>query len=674
MRPDTGARGAGRRRERAEHVQVTIDRIMPRLSGPSRIKPILLALLCAATLYPACSDDFPVDTGQQRSVKDRSCNDFSDYLYTASLTVTPGTAGAVAVVGDLLYVANGSAGLQIIDVGNPSAPVLRGATATVEPALDVAVVANTAYVTIGGAGLAAVDVGDSDAPSVAGGVDTPGVLRGVSLSDSVAYAADDVMGLILFDISERATPSPLSVDNTPGGAVDVAVSGPLAYVADNVIGLRVVNVSDPTAPWLVNWVPISGAGRGVAISGEYAFIADGDNGLHVVDISSPGEEVITGQLATSVGAVDVAVDGDVAFLTLGFSGLLVIDMAIPETPTVVNSVASSGHSGGLAASDGFVYVAESNGGLRVINAVNPDPVPVLATLEAVEGQTVALVDSDAGMVIGVAPGTELFGIQREGSLLLKTGSAVVPDVVTDLVVRNGFAYLAEGQGGLEIFDVSEPGSFFSLGHIPYDGNVIDLDVVGEVVYFATGGTIFGIYEKDSETAAEFRIASGITTAVGVSDNVAYVANYNMQMHMVDVRDPAFPAGLGLIPVIEGSGEDIVVGSGVIYVITSDKFGRAKNGVAIYDTQIPQLPRPVSFLQLPSEPVEAALSGSMLYVALGDNGLEVIDVSDPTSPVRYGEVSATDFTSGITVTGGIAFIAGGAEGLRAVPGQECPPSH
>jgi hypothetical protein len=672
-RPDMRPRPAGRRRERAKRARVSTNQIMLEFSRIKRIKPILLVLLGAATLYPACSDDLPVSTGEQPSLKDQTCYDFANYLYTASLTVTPGAAGAVAVAGDLLYVADGNSGLQVIDVEDLTAPVLRGAVTTAQQALDVDVAGNAAYVAIGRAGLVVVDVGDPDAPEITGGVDTPGSVSGICVSETVAYVADDVVGLMLFDVSDPDSPSPLGVDNTTGRAVDVAVTSALAYVADEVIGLRVVNVNDPMTPWLVNAVPIPGTSSGVAVAGGYAYIADANSGLRIVDISSPGAEVIVGSLDTSIGAVDVAVDDGVAFLTLGVSGLLVLDVTNPEVPTAVNSVASSDRSVGLAAANGYAYVAEVNGGLRVVNAVNPDPVPVLARLEVTEGQTVALVDTDAKTVIGVEPGKELFGIQREGSLLLREGSAVVPDVVADLVVRNGFAYLAEGMDGLEVFDVSDPGSFSSLGHIPYDGNVIDLDVVGEVVYFATDGTYLGIYETGSETLTEFRIAYGITSAVGVNGNVAYVASRNRQMNMVDVSNPNLPVGLGLLPVIEGSGEDIIVGSGVIYIITSNKFGGATNGVAIYDTYIPQLPRPTSFLRLPGQPVEATLSGNVLYVALGNNGLVVIDVSDPLNPARVGEVSAMDATSGVAVTGGVAFIAGGADGLRAVPGQACPPS-
>jgi hypothetical protein len=677
-RPDMSHRSADRLPRAVTHLTgktrpyVAARRVEPEKTTASRLAPVLLALLCATALYSACSDDLPVGADQQPSLKDRSCHDFGDYLHTESLTGTPGTANALVLAGDLAYVADGANGVQVIDVGDPSAPVLRGAVTTDQPALDIDIADTLACVAVGLAGLLTVDVGDPDAPVIVGGVDTPGRVRGVSVLDSLVYSADDVVGLMLFAIRDGDSPFPLGVDNTSGRAVDVVVSGALAYVADEVIGLRVVNVSDPAVPWLVNAVPVSGISSRVTVSGGYAYVADADDGLHVVDISTPGAEAVVGSVDIPVGAVDVSIDRNIAFVGSRKPGLLVIDVADPEAPVVVNTAASADRPAGVSAYRGYVYVAESNSGFRVVNVVNPEPAPILARLAEGAAQTVTRVDADATTVIAVEPGVGLFGVEQDDPLLLSVGSAVVPDVVLDLVVKNGLAFVAEGVDGLEIFDVGDPVSFSSLGHIPYNGSVVALDVVGDVVYFANGGTTFGIYVRGAETTTEFWIPTDATTAVGVDGDVAYVASRGRQIRIVDVADPAEPHGLGFVNVIEGSGEDILVGTGFIYVITSNKSGGAKNGVAVYSTQFPALPQPTSFLPLPGIPVEAALSHNTLYVALGNAGLAVIDISQPTRPTVIGEASSQDTASGVALTGGVVFIADGAGGLRTIPGQECPP--
>jgi len=64
-----------------------------------------------------------------------------------------GDARGVAVLGDWAYVANGYAGLRVIDVSNPANPQIIGSVYTSGHAWDAAVIGDRAYVTVGGNGL-----------------------------------------------------------------------------------------------------------------------------------------------------------------------------------------------------------------------------------------------------------------------------------------------------------------------------------------------------------------------------------------------------------------------------------------------------------------------------------------------------------------------------------------
>jgi hypothetical protein len=52
---------------------------------------------------------------------------------------TTGTAWATQVVGNLAYVADGSSGLEILDISKPSAPILKGHYTTASDAYSVQV-------------------------------------------------------------------------------------------------------------------------------------------------------------------------------------------------------------------------------------------------------------------------------------------------------------------------------------------------------------------------------------------------------------------------------------------------------------------------------------------------------------------------------------------------------
>jgi hypothetical protein len=99
------------------------------------------------------------------------------------------------VVGSLVYVADGDAGLQVIDVSNPANPVRVGGYYTGGYASGVQVVGNLAYVANGSAGLQVIYVGNPANPVRVSGYDTSGSATSVQIVGNLAYVADGSWGL-----------------------------------------------------------------------------------------------------------------------------------------------------------------------------------------------------------------------------------------------------------------------------------------------------------------------------------------------------------------------------------------------------------------------------------------------------------------------------------------------
>ena len=128
----------------------------------------------------------------------------------------PGDTRGLDVAGNLAVVARLAAGVQMVDVSNPAAPVLRGAVATRPPAFygaasgasDVVIRDQLAYVTDGGrnnlGGLRVIDLHDPANPAV---VDSSGDafgLNSLALDDQFALTADYyfVNAVPIFDVGQ----------------------------------------------------------------------------------------------------------------------------------------------------------------------------------------------------------------------------------------------------------------------------------------------------------------------------------------------------------------------------------------------------------------------------------------------------------------------------------------
>ncbi len=84
---------------------------------------------------------------------------------------TPGLADGVAVAGDHAFVADGTSGLQVIDISDPTNPTLAGTYDTPGNARRVAVAGNHAFVADGDVGLQVIDITDPTSPALAGTYD-----------------------------------------------------------------------------------------------------------------------------------------------------------------------------------------------------------------------------------------------------------------------------------------------------------------------------------------------------------------------------------------------------------------------------------------------------------------------------------------------------------------------
>jgi len=278
---------------------------------------------------------------------------------------TPSYATGVALAGDYAYVADNASGLQVVDISDPTNPVLAGNYDTPNYAHDVAIAGDYAFVADRDSGLQIIDVSDPTNPSWAGGYDAPTYIYGVTLAGNRAYLAAHDGGLVVLDISDPTNPVWVGSYDTSGYSQDVAIAGDYAYVADGSSGLQVIDISDPANPVSVGSHDTPGYANAVVISGDYAYVSDSSGGLQVVDINDPTTPVLAGSCGTTNDASGVAVAGDRAYLAVGSAGLQVVDISDPADPVSAGIHDTQSFAYGVAAEGDHAYLANGGAGFYV---------------------------------------------------------------------------------------------------------------------------------------------------------------------------------------------------------------------------------------------------------------------------------------------------------------------
>ena len=260
--------------------------------------------------------------------------------------------------------ADGTVGLQIIDISNPANPTLIGTYNTSGAAYSVAVSGRYAYVVDYASGLQIIDISNPATPTLTGTYDTSGNALGIAVSGRYAYVADDASGLQIIDISNPATPTLTGTYDTSDYSSGIAVSGRYAYVADGGSGLQIIDISNPASPTLVGAYDTADYATGVTISGRYAYVTDGDLGLNVININ--GSE-FSSLFAGALGTSQLAIDTD---FTAGSNGIIrgglnvghdaMIGGVLTITGTASSSLLSSGTHTALAVLSGRVAIGTTS--------------------------------------------------------------------------------------------------------------------------------------------------------------------------------------------------------------------------------------------------------------------------------------------------------------------------
>ncbi|MCX6641736.1 MAG: hypothetical protein NTW14_14820 [bacterium] len=247
------------------------------------------------------------------------------------LDLSSGVANRVAISGNLAYVADGSAGLRIIDVSNPEIPV---------------------------------EIGN---------LDTPGDAHGIAVSGSYAYVADQFSGLRIINVSNPAAPVETGYFDTPGEAFDVTVRDNYAYVADAGSGLRIIDVSNPASPQETGFCTASdlSMARDVAVSGSYAYVASRIHGMVIVNISDPAAPIVTGSFGDPLDAFEVAVSEPYAYVADYMHEVWIVNVHQPSFPIGIAGIETNGYPRGIALSGSEVYVAGGYQGIQILDVANP---------------------------------------------------------------------------------------------------------------------------------------------------------------------------------------------------------------------------------------------------------------------------------------------------------------
>ncbi len=607
-----------------------------------------------------------------------------------------GESLAAAVSGDVAYAGTGLS-LVTVDVTLSASPTRIGQVVLPGIVRCVAVSGAFAYVTVtdgSSAHLEVVDVSDPASPMRVGGCPVGGTA--VAVSGSHVYVAAGSSGLEVVDVSDPTSPMPVGARDTGGNAVELAVSGDYAYVAnsDSGGGLYVMDVSDPAFPVLVGAYPLSWHQlHGVAISGQYAYIVESDytgGRLHVIDVATPAQPVAAGQRQIAGPRPHgVAVVGSYAYVVAQSPSLEVLDVSIPTSPVPLGSC-SVGDAYAVAVSGNYAYVASKSAGLQVI-AVSDPAAPVRAG-EVVSGDvgTVAVSGNYAYVARGGVQGFQVLDISDSARPARVGGCDTVGDPRRSATSGNYVCLLAfSGESSLlQVVDVSDPTSPVAMGWCWTGGDsAADVAATGGYAYLAQnwwdgeeGLGVVDISDPASPVPVGRYATNGFATGVAVAGDYAYLSAGDGGLEVIDVSDPVLPIRVGQ-SATSGSADSVAISGSYAYLTSTlgmldslsriEAIGISNSGLEVIDISNPISPVNVGQSEAVGTAFAVASSTthawvvSSAFVGFVQSGVEVFDIANPAFPVRIGGYTTAGNAADVAALSDHAYLADGEGGLAVL---------
>lgn len=574
---------------------------------------------------------------------------------------TDGYAGGVAADGTRVFVADGYLGLTVLRETPGVGLQYKGKRASMDDG-PCAVDATGDYVLMadGAAGLQVIDAFDPTNPVMVGWVDTPDYARAVVSGGGYAYVVDGASGLQVISINNPSNPAVVGSVDTPGRAQDVVVDGGFAFVADDSSGLRVVDVSNPQNPVSVGFYDTPFCAHGVSVAEGYAYVADGLS-LMVFDVHVPSNPVPIGSISPSVDILDVCVTGGFAYVACGWDGLKVINVQNPSNPVQVGAYDTYDHATDIHVSGSYVVVSDwvGNPGLWMFDISNPSkPLPA-AALDTPGGVLGAALKGNRLYVADCGNGLLVLETIVPGACILKEGGAE-PAMARGVTRDGDVAWVAAGTHGVIAVNVADPAVPQRLGMIDTDGDAERVRILGSQAYVADGDA--GMQVLDVSNPAAPAQIGGFPTAYAVRDlsvsgdsvYLSFDAWYS-SFEVLSVSDPSNPVS---ICSYHGTGiEGSEALAGFLYAAAG------AGGLCIFNTADPSDPTQIGSVDTPGYARDVSLWNGHAYVADDYGGLRVIAVSNPSNPVPVGAGAMNgDAAVSVHATGDYAYVAHSFSGL------------
>jgi len=468
-------------------------------------------------------------------------------------------------------------------------------------------------------------------------------VHGDTVNDLLCFGSG--AGVLVFDISNPSSPVRLSQIAVNGLIMQVYMRDSLLFVSNYGNGIEVFDLANPSSPVKISQISVPA--RDFCLRDTFAYCVAEDS-LRIVNIADLGNPYT------------ISISGNYVY-TGGRWKLSAINVANPQSPQVVSYLPAWVYT--LTADGNHLYCVLHTGGFTIYNISNPSNIWQESQLSTVGGVDIYKLG---------------YFVYMPGFVVVDVSDPINPSVVGDTSLpvyaqavwvndNFGYAYVANDYVGLTPVNINNPTSPIASASIYGADDSRDVFVQGDYAYVSNlrkGLKILDIVNPSSPFEVGEYDTAGISydlEALWIRDSIAYLSvGWPLQFRTININNPSVPTFIGEC-ILLNIGADMIVRDSLAYALGS---GRILQIVKIADPSSPDT-FPRYYLPDFTSARAICLQDTFAYVADGDSGLRILNISNPAAPFEAGHFLTSDAIYGVYVRDSLAYLAALGAGLRIV---------
>jgi len=501
--------------------------------------------------------------------------------------------------------------------------------------------------------------------------------------------------LKIFDISDPANPYLAATESYPNAsAFRLEAAGGRMYVSVIGRGVLIYDSSDPSDPVLIGEYPEINTVNDMSEAGDFLYILVQSVGLKVLDVSDPSNIQVLNQTAVSGVKYSLSVnDNNILTIASGSTGILFYDVNDPVHPLYLDTVTMTlkGFHDVVCDDDHAyaVYISTmiNSGGFAVVDIADPPNFEIIAQPTAfgveefpecglwLEGDTLYFAATQGGM--GIWDISDPGSPNRTGGY----GGAWLPGNLAQWSTRatsgGGYAYtispdrlLTPTHNKMYIFDISDLTDPQPIGSYDAPDFVNDMVASGDFAYVAASTD--GMITVDISNPEEPEIAAVMEVfdlnlngkSVLYEDGFVYISGGWKTLAVISVADPFNPEVISEYSDFIASHTDMDK-QGNIMAFTGDGVPPSPAGwLRLLDVSDPEFPQPLSIVTFTTGALCVDITDQYAYLGREESFM-VFDISNVYNPVEVSQTGTGNKINSVVIDGNLAYLADESSGLTVM---------